>query len=152
MCASLWLRVRCVRDHAHSSLRALYIAARFPACFSFFLFLLITLDSASFGFHAFASRLQRVCVSSAAPLRLCSSLCSACVLSPVCSALLVSALLFSLLCSVSASRSDSKTLYIGAVAVEPAATTTTRLGRLVARRLLSAQLTVSRRATLLACS
>ena len=97
MCASLWLPARRLRDHARSHLRALYIAARFPACFSFFLISLITRYSASFGFYAFASRLLRLCVSSAAPLRLWCSLCSGLLLLSTrhCTAHLFSALLFS---------------------------------------------------------
>ena len=128
MCTSPWLLARDDRNHTHSSLRALYIVARSPACSSFFLISLIALDSASFGLYAFASRLLRLCVSSAAPLRLCSSLvylCSAASLlcsSRLCTAALLSALLCFcfllvslhctsglLLCSVSASRSDLKT-------------------------------------------
>ena len=60
MCASPWLLARGVRNHAHSSLRALYIVARFPAHSSFFLVRPIALDSASFGISAFASRLALV--------------------------------------------------------------------------------------------
>ena len=98
MYASPWLLARGVRNHAHSSLRALYIVARFPAHSSFFLIRPIALDSASFGISAFASRLLRL-VSSPLSSRLRSrlvssplSLVSALVSSRLVSSRLVSAL------------------------------------------------------------
>ena len=94
MCASPWLLARGVRNHAHSSLPALYIVARSPARSSFFLVLPIALDSASFGFSAFSPRLQRLCAS--ALLSALLSLVSALFSSRLCSALAsVLALLYS---------------------------------------------------------
>ena len=117
MCASLWLRARRVRDHAHSSLRALYIVARFPACFSFFLISLIA-RLCQFWLLRLSSRLLRLCAStrlcsllvssllSAFSSLLCSRFCSALLCSP---SRLVSSPLCSDLCLVSVSLSSRPT-------------------------------------------
>jgi hypothetical protein len=109
MCASPWLLARGVRNHAHSSLPALYIVARFPAHSSFPLVRPIALDSASFGISAFASRLVSALVSSRLRSRLVSSplasrlvsarVSSRLVSSPLCSRLVSSRLVSSPLCS-----------------------------------------------------
>ena len=69
---------RCVRNNAHSSLRALYIAARFPACFSFFLILSFALVSSRLVFTLVSSRrlVSSRLVSSPLCSRLVSPLCS----------------------------------------------------------------------------
>jgi hypothetical protein len=99
MYASPWLLARGVRNHAHSSLRALYIVARFPAHSSFFLIRPIALDSASFGISAFASRLRSRLVSSRLRSRLVSSRLRSRLVSSPLSSRLVSALLWSRLVS-----------------------------------------------------
>ena len=110
MCASLWLPACCIRSHAHSSLRALYIVARSPACSSFFL--VLSYRTLLCQFLASTPPLRLVCCAFAPLLlrRLCCTslwrLSSSALLSAsaFCSALSSLHCHLSLDCSVSASR------------------------------------------------
>ena len=112
MCASLWLRARGDRNHAHSSLRALYIVARSASEFQLAFVHVHCTELCRFChrrsslFSALlCSRLGSALVAAAPQSRLCSALlCSRARLgSHLCRAS-VSALLSSLLCSRSLPR------------------------------------------------